>query len=113
MNSSRTLLSALLIVVALIATPSPLHAEREFRVYRSLEAQADVELPPDYEVPGEFVVGRLMYPTSPGFRWFGFGGNWEEGGTTWAVDYPRADRHFAKLLKRLTRVNVRSVRRWQ
>ena len=50
--------------VVLFALPGTLHAEREFRVYESLEAQADVALPPDYEVPGEFVVGRLMYPTS-------------------------------------------------
>jgi hypothetical protein len=98
-----------LLLAALMVAPSAVRAEREFRVYRSLEAQADVDLPPDYQVPGEFVVGRLMYPTSRNFRWFGFGGDWHYGGTTWAVDYPRADRHFAKLLKRLTRVNVRSV----
>ena len=53
-----------LAAAVLMSLQSPLHAEREFRVYRSLEAQADVDLPPDYEVPGEFVVGRLMYPPS-------------------------------------------------
>lgn len=83
-------------------------AQRAFRVYRSLEAQADVPLPPDYRVPGEFVMARLMYPTSPEFGWFGFG-DWTQGGTAWAVDYPRGDRFFASILRRLTRLSVRSV----
>jgi len=95
--------------IATLLTQSASHAEREFRVYMSLEAQADVDLPTDYQVPGEFVVGRLMYPNSYGFRRFGFGGDWTQGGTAWAVDYPRADRTFARLLRRLTRINVRSV----
>src|SRR5579863_9805674 len=55
-----------------------------------------------------------MYPQSPyarfGGRGFRFGGaDWREGGTSWTQDYPRADRHFAMALRRLTRVNVRSV----
>ncbi len=40
-------------------------------MYRSLEAQADVELPADYQVPAEFVIGRLMYPSSPNFGFSG------------------------------------------
>ena len=99
-----------LCAAVLAVAPSVLHAEREFRVYRSLEAQADVELPPDYKVPGEFVIGRLMYPSSPNFGFFRFGGgNWLVGGTPWTVDYPRGDRRFAQILRRLTKVNVRSV----
>ncbi len=35
--------------------------------------------------------------------------DWREGGTSWSQDYPRADRHFAAALRRLTRVHVRSV----
>jgi hypothetical protein len=35
--------------------------------------------------------------------------DWREGGTSWTQDYPRADRHFAQALRRLTRVHVRSV----
>ena len=36
---------------------------------------------------------------------YGFGGglDWREGGTSWTQDYPRADRHFAAALRRLTR----------
>jgi hypothetical protein len=35
--------------------------------------------------------------------------DWREGGTSWTQDYPRADRHFATALRRLTRIHVRSV----
>src|SRR6185295_19736092 len=35
--------------------------------------------------------------------------DWREGGTSWSQDYPRADRQFVRALRRLTRVNVRSV----
>jgi len=105
----RRLVKPALFALSLALLHPSSHAEREFRVYQSLEAQADVELPPDYLVPGEFVIGRLMYPSARSFRWFGWGGDWTQGGTSWAVDYPRADRTFARLLRRLTRVNVRSV----
>jgi len=99
---------AVLAAIALAAASFAVHAEQPFRVYQSLEAQADVELPPDYEVQGEFVVARLMYPNSANFRFFGYG-DWTHGGTAWAVDYPRGDRRFARILRRLTKINVRSV----
>lgn len=82
---------------------SCLFAQREFRVLQPLESDAYEELPADYRVPGEFVVGRLMY--SSGAQDYG----WERGGTSWAVDYPRGDRIFARLLQRLTTLHVRSV----
>ncbi len=97
-----------LLAAGLIVFSTALYAQREFRVYRSLEDQADVALPPDYQRPAEFVVGRLMYPPRAGWR-FGRGGDWHEGGTTWAVDYPRGDRTYARLLRRLTTIDVRSV----
>src|SRR4249920_3274943 len=86
-------------------------AEREFRVYRSFEEQADdVALPPDWNKPAGFVIARMMYPSAfRGFGRFGRGGDWRQGGTTWAVDYPRGDRTYASLLRRLTTIDVRSV----
>ena len=62
----------------------------------------------------EWVFARLMYPQHPHARfgrYSGFGGelDWREGGTSWTQDYPRADRHFARALRRLTRIPVRSV----
>ncbi len=86
----------------------------KFRVYRSLERYDDIPLPPDYQEKTEMVFARLMYPPHPnamfGRRYrFGPAYDWKEGGTSWSQDYPRADRHFAQALRRLTRIHVRSV----
>jgi len=92
--------------------------QKPFRVYPSMEAYDDIPLPADYQEKTEWVQARLMYPNHPnglfgGFgRRFRFGGgmpDWREGGTSWTQDYPRADRHFASALRRLTRVHARSV----
>jgi hypothetical protein len=100
-------LRVLLPCVMLAATSA--WAAMEFRVYRSYEAQADESpLPDDYDKPAGFVIGRLMYPSAGrGFR--NFGGGWRQGGTSWAVDYPRGDRYQATILRRLTMIDVRSV----
>jgi Domain of unknown function (DUF4159) len=98
---------------ALFAT---LHASQPgFRVYPSLEPYDDVALPPDYQEKSEWIFARLMYPEHPNALFkmrYRFGGgslDWREGGTSWTQDYPRADRHFALALRRLTRINARSV----
>ena len=103
--------SALLVAAALLLAAGAAWAQREFRVLRGFEAHADyTELPADWNQPAGFVVARLMYPSGwgGGFR-FGRGGNWREGGTTWAVDYPKGDRYYASILRRLTTIDVRSV----
>jgi hypothetical protein len=90
--------------------------QRPFRVYQSMEPYDDIQLPPDYQDKTEFVFARLMYPQHPNARFgprrwrYGQGSvDWREGGTSWTQDYPRADRHFSMALRRLTRLNVRSV----
>ena len=103
----------LLTCCALFVAAGAVYAEREFRVYRSFEEHADhTDLPPDWDQPAGFVIGRLMYPNGfngfGGFGRFG-GGNWRQGGTSWAVDYPKGDRYYAKILRRLTTIDVRSV----
>jgi len=92
----------------LLCAATAVFAEREFRVYASLEPQADVPLPEGWDKPSGFVVARMMYPGNFGFRRRGFG-DWRQGGTAWAVDYPRGDRYYAKILRRLTTIDVRSV----
>src|SRR5919205_3027937 len=96
--------------VAVVAT---LCAQRPFRVYRSMEPYDNVELPPDFYEKTEWVFARLMYPQHPNARfgrWSRYGGaDWREGGSSWSQDYPRADRHFAQALRRLTRIHVRST----
>ncbi len=99
-------------VAAGIALVTTLSAQRPFRVYRSLEPYDNVELPPDFQERTEWVQARLMYPQHPNARFGRYrrgSSVWTEGGTSWSQDYPRADRHFAKALRRLTRVHVRSV----
>jgi hypothetical protein len=105
---------ALLLVSVGAALLSAIYAaKRPFRVYPSMEPYDDIELPPDFQVQSEWVFARLMYPQHPrarfgSYRRFG-GSDWREGGTSWTQDYPRADRHFAQALRRLSRVHARSV----
>jgi Domain of unknown function (DUF4159) len=117
MKSSRVLCLAvcgLLLMTALYAFQKP------FRQYPSMEGYDVIELPADYQESSEWVFARLMYPEHPeglfgpfGRRRFGFGGggmmDWHEGYTSWTQDYPRADRHFSQAVRRLTRIQVRSV----
>lgn len=78
-----------------------------FREYPSFEgADAEAPLPDDWNVPGELVVGRLMYPSAGGRGW---GTDWHHGNTGWTDDYPRGDRALIAMLRRNTRINVRAV----
>jgi hypothetical protein len=83
-------------------------AQQPFREYQSFEYYAEHQLPPDWEKPGEFVTGRLMYPAGGRFG-RRRGGDWEQGGSSWAVDYPEGDRTFVQLLRRFSTIDARSV----
>lgn len=87
-----------IVVVGALLGPA-LPAQLPFREYPGEESPG---LPADWNVPAEFVVGRLMYPSRGD-------GDWTQGGTSWTIDYPRGDRTFASVLRRLTVVDVRSV----
>jgi hypothetical protein len=96
--------------IVLVATLSAF--QMPWRVYTSMEPYDDIPLPADYQAPSDWVFARLMYPQNPIGRGGGFrrrNMDWREGGTSWTQDYPRADRHFATALRRLTRMDVRSV----
>ncbi len=93
-------------IVVAIAAAAPAAAQREFRVYPSFEGDvAEAPLPPDYQVPGELVVGHLMFPDNS----FGRGGDWRRGGTGWTDDYPKGDRALVQMLRRFTSTDVRAV----
>jgi hypothetical protein len=90
---------------------------KAFREYPGREYY-EFPLPPDYTEKTEWVFARLMYPQYAGmlngrgyrrFGGYGYGGNYKMGRSSWTTDYPRADRHLAAALRRLTRVHVRSV----
>src|SRR5579862_5596839 len=101
-----------LVVLALVSVSAVYAFQKPFRVYRSMEAYDDIPLPHDFKDASEFVFARLMYPQHPFSRFsrrrYG-SGDWREGGTSWTQDYPRADRHFALAMRRLSRVETRSV----
>jgi len=104
--SAAALATCTLVVLGASSSSVPYSDEpREFREYPSFEgADAAAEMPADALVPGELVIGRLMYPSAGGRR-----GDWHYGGTGWTDDYPRGDRALIRMLRRNTRVNVRAV----
>jgi hypothetical protein len=80
--------------------------QRSFREYPAWEYE-DFPKPPDWQVPGEWTFARMMYPSAHAndrpFR------NWLYGASDWTIDYPRSDRHLAAALRRLTRIQARSI----
>jgi hypothetical protein len=98
---------------ALVLVSSVAAFQMPFRVYVSMEGYDNIPLPADYQEKSEWIFARLMYPPNPDAHFAAggrrFASDWRQGGTSWTQDYPRADRHFAQALRRLTRVNVRSV----
>jgi hypothetical protein len=73
---------------------------RPFREYPGVEYEA-FPIPPDANVPGEWLFARFMYRAIP--SWGGIRLN------NWTIDYPRSDRHLSGAVRRLTRLQVRSV----
>lgn len=84
--------------------------QKPFREYSGVEYDHDIPLPPDWQEKTEWVFARLMYPPGANDGYRGrFDGDWRQGLSLWTQDYPRADRHFALAVRRLTRISVRSV----
>jgi len=80
--------------------------------WREYPGQDNIERPPDYKLPAEWVFARLMYPPylgQYGGRFRGRYSDWKHGRSSWTTDYTAADRHVAVALRRLTRIHVRSV----
>lgn len=71
----------------------------KFREYPAWEYN-NFPIPPDYQAPGEWVFARFMYRAVP---------SWRGRLNNWTIDYPRSDRHLSAAVRRLTRVQARSV----
>ena len=69
--------------------------QKPFREYPAVEYY-DFPKPLDWQQKEEWVFGRLIYPAIVYYP-------------RWTMDYPRSDRHFSAALRRLTRVQARSV----
>src|SRR5438309_10535625 len=101
--------SAILLGIALSVAAIALAFQKPFRQYPGVEYDA-FETPSDYQRQAEFAFARLMFPPGANDGYRGrFDGPWQHGLSLWTQDYPRADRHFSQALRRLSRVDVRSV----
>jgi len=79
-----------------------LEAQRPFKEYPGVEYE-NFPLPEDYTQITEWTRARLAYPS-----FFSVHGR-ADGYRRWTVDYPRSDRHLLQGIRRLTRINTRSV----
>jgi hypothetical protein len=70
-----------------------------FREYPGWEYN-NFPVPPDYQSPAEWTFARFMYRAVP---------SWRGRLANWTIDYPRSDRHLSAAVRRLTRVQARSV----
>jgi hypothetical protein len=84
--------------------------QRPFRPFNGVEyAIGDIPMPPDWQEKTEWAFARLMFPPGPLNGYRGRDLDWHVGVSLWTQDFPRADRHFAQAMRRLTRIHVRSV----
>jgi hypothetical protein len=94
--------SALLLAAAALCAFGVLRAQRPFRQYDAVE-YGDFPLPSDWNSKTEWTRARLRYPSVYGRQWLG------GDDLNWTIDYPRSDRHLLEGIRRLTRIDTRSV----
>jgi hypothetical protein len=110
MNAGRVLRRTAFVLVAAGMLLGILYAQKPFREYPSVEGYERAPLPADWRRQGEWTFARLMYPPGPldGYR-PRFQGDWRLGLSLWTQDFPKADRMLSAAVRRLTRVDARSV----
>ncbi|HLH40125.1 MAG TPA: DUF4159 domain-containing protein [Bryobacteraceae bacterium] len=95
--------SVFLLVVAGFATWGVLRAQRPFQQYQTAEEHAEYSIPSDAYETHEWTRARLAYPSIMAPH------GYPDGYKRWTIDYPRSDRLLLKGIKRLTRIDARSV----
>ena len=104
--------SAALLIVAALCAWGVLRAQRPFKEYQATEYN-DFPLPQDFSKKTEWTRARLKYPSiyggGGGFGGFGRRRGGYGGDLNWTIDYPRSDRHLLEGVRRLTRIDTRSV----
>ncbi|MGO9591283.1 MAG: DUF4159 domain-containing protein [Candidatus Acidiferrales bacterium] len=109
-DSHRRLPKVLLPFFCGLVLVGVLCAQRAFKQYPTVEYGESIPVPPDWRQPGEWAFARLMYPPGPNDGYRGrFDGDWRLGMSLWTQDAPAADRAFAAAVRRLTRIDARSV----
>ena len=103
--------STFLFIVAALMCLGVLHAQRPFQEFPGTEySVGEIPLPPGWNQPADFVFARLMFPGGPLDGYYPrYQGDYHRGLSLWTQDYPRADRHFLEALRRVTRLDARSV----
>jgi hypothetical protein len=100
----------LLVTLGLLSLWGVLRAQKPFREYPAIE-YTDFPLPADWNnQQHEWVRARLRYPDIYGYpdhSIFTLGGRPWPG--QWTMDFPRSDRHLLEGVRRLTRIDARSV----
>jgi hypothetical protein len=94
--------SVMLLVAATLGVWGILRAQRPFKQYPAIEYE-DFPLPPDWNTKTEWTRARLRYP-SVYARYYR-----PSEDLNWTIDYPRSDRHLLQGVRRLTRIDTRSV----
>jgi hypothetical protein len=94
--------SVVLTALAALGTWGALNAQKPFKEYPGTEYE-NFPLPPDWSEKAEWTRARLQYTSflnvhAPG-----------DGFRRWTTDYPRSDRHLLQGVRRLTRIDTRSV----
>jgi hypothetical protein len=84
-------------------------AQKPFREYPAIEYD-DFPLPPDYQQKAEWTRARLRYPDVYGYPDVDLMmNNGRPFPGYWTMDYPRSDRHLLEGVRRLTRIETKSV----
>jgi hypothetical protein len=92
-----------------LAAWSVLRAQKPFKEWPAIEYE-NFALPDDYQQKAEWTRARLRYPDIYGYpdRMLMLGNGRPFAGF-WTMDYPRSDRHLLAGVRRLTRIDTKSV----
>ena len=102
-------LQTVLLVALGVAAGGLVVGQAPFKEYPAIEYE-NFPVPGDWQQKTEWTRARLRYPDIYGypFRSLSMGDGREFPGY-WTMDYPRSDRHLLEGVRRLTRINGRSV----
>jgi hypothetical protein len=98
--------AGIVIVCGAVSAWGVLVAQKPFKQYDATE-YIDFPLPDDWNEKTEWTRARLRYDAVNPHGGFGRGGR--RLALHWTTDYPRSDRHLLAGVRRLTRINTRSV----
>jgi hypothetical protein len=95
--------------IAGLAVCSAVLAQKPFREWPAIEYD-NFPLPDDWNQKAEWTRARLRYPDIYGYPYEELMmGNGRAFPGYWTMDYPRSDRHLLEGVRRLTRIDSRSV----